>query len=114
MSFEEAQLVSSIESSPGCIKAALCILGDKWTPLLISQLAEKSLTFSELEKRLNGISPRTLSQRLQSLLENGIIMKQQYNEHPPRHNYHLTPKGADLTKILESMAAWGENHKASN
>ncbi len=112
MSFEEAQTTKSgVETSPGCIQAALQILGDKWTPLLIGQLADKALPFGELEKKLIGISPRTLSDRLEKLQASEIVSKQQYSANPPRYNYSLTAKGSGLTEILKSMAKWGELHK---
>ncbi len=102
--------VDSVESRPGCIQAALCVLGDKWSPLMIGQLVGEALTFSDLEKRLAGISPRTLSARLEKLQEDDIIEKLRYNEHPPRYKYVLTDKGRGLIDILESMAAWGEKY----
>lgn len=115
MSFEEAtDTKTSVESSPGCIQAALHILGDKWTPLLIGQLVENKRTFSDLEKHLTGISPRTLSARLDKLQSEGIIAKKQYSDHPQRFSYELTGKGRGLTDILASMAKWGETHKPAD
>jgi DNA-binding HxlR family transcriptional regulator len=115
MSFEEAATTkTSVDSQPGCIQAALCILGDKWTPLLLGQLVPGSATFGELEKNLNGISPRTLSARLSKLESSEIIKKQQYNEHPPRYKYVLTDKGAELQSVLDSMAAWGNKYHPEN
>lgn len=103
--------IEQVESRPGCIHAALCVLGDKWSPLMIGQLVEESLTFSDLEKRLRGISPRTLSARLEKLQTEGIVVRHQYNEHPPRYTYSLSSKGKDLVSILHSMASWGEKYQ---
>ena len=100
----------TVEKKPGCIQAALCILGDKWTPLLVGQLVTEPRTFGDLETMLSGISPRTLSARLEKLREDGIIEKRQYNAHPPRYTYHLTEKGQGLSNILVSMAEWGEKY----
>ena len=102
---------NKVEKKAGCIQAALCILGDKWTPLLVGQLVTEPRTFGELETMLTGISPRTLSARLEKLQEEQIIERQQYNAHPPRYKYHLTPKGQDLQEILSKMAEWGENYR---
>jgi DNA-binding HxlR family transcriptional regulator len=71
-----------IEKSPGCVACAL-------------------------ENALGGISPRTLSQRLDELEQNKIITKECFAEVPPRVEYTLTQKGKDLIPILKSMAAWG-------
>ncbi len=99
-----------VEAKPGCIQAALAILGDKWSPLLLGQLVEDSKTFSELASSLPGISPRTLSARLSGLEDQGIISKKCYCEHPPRYKYNLTKKGADLRTILIQMATWGNKY----
>jgi DNA-binding HxlR family transcriptional regulator len=99
-----------IESRPGCVAAALCILGNKWTALIVMELAKGTARFSALENRLGGISPRTLSQRLDDLEEDKLITKKSYAEVPPRVEYELTAKGQDLLPILKSMAAWGDKH----
>lgn len=112
MSFDKAKpICKSLEHRPGCIQSALRILGDKWSPLLIGQLVESSMTFGELELVLSGISPRTLSARLDELIDQGIVHKIQYCEHPPRYRYGLTKKGDDLRTILIDMAKWGEKYQ---
>lgn len=103
--------MNAIEKHPGCIKSALSIIGDQWTPLLLKELSEgESRTFSELETLLTGISPRTLSQRLDKLMAGGIVDKQQYCSHPPRYTYTTTQKGTELNGILREMAKWGERY----
>jgi DNA-binding HxlR family transcriptional regulator len=99
-----------VEKTPGCIQAALCILGDKWTPLLLGQLVSGQKSFGELESQLSGISPRTLSARLAMIEDEDIIIKNQYNEHPPRYKYQLSKKGEDLQEVLHSMARFGEKY----
>ncbi len=111
MSFDSTKLrCDELEEKPGCIQAALCVLGDKWTPLLLGQLIAGPKTFGELETQLNGISPRTLSARLSKLEDSTIITKNQYNNHPPRYKYQLTTKGSELQAVLQSMATWGEKY----
>jgi DNA-binding HxlR family transcriptional regulator len=99
-----------IEKHPGCVAEALCIMGNKWTPLLVMELAKGPGRFSALERILIGISPRTLSQRLDELEQRNIITKKSYAEVPPRVEYQLTKKGQDLIPILKSMAAWGDKY----
>lgn len=99
---------TAIENRPGCIQAALNILGDKWSPLLLGLLVEGSKTFGELEDALTGISPKTLSERLVRLTGEKVISKHMYNQHPPRYRYELTPKGQELQEILRAMASWGD------
>lgn len=92
-----------------CVAATVSIFGDKWTPLLICALTETTLRFSQLEEK-TGVNPRTLSERLTRLEEEGIIKKIIYSEIPPRTEYSLTQKGKDLVPILQSMADWGEKY----
>ena len=99
-----------IEKRPGCVAEALGIVGNKWTALLVMELHKGPSRFSRLEQALVGISPRTLSQRLDELEEKRIITKKNYAEVPPRIEYELTHKGRDLLPILKSMAAWGEKY----
>jgi DNA-binding HxlR family transcriptional regulator len=103
-------LVKKVEKKPGCIQAALKILGDKWSPVLLGHLFDSPKTFGELDFALPGISPRTLSARLDDLESMGIIGKAKYCEHPPRYKYRLTPKGEDLRSILVKMADWGQKY----
>jgi DNA-binding HxlR family transcriptional regulator len=105
--------MNSIEDRPGCIKSALKIMGDKWTPLIVSELADSPVKFSELESRLPDISPRTLSQRLDMLLDEEIITKNRYCPHPPRYNYQLTDKGKELKTVLVAMADWGSKYHSA-
>lgn len=108
----EETFLRKIEDHPGCIQSALSILGDKWSPLLLSELVECSKTFSELEEALPGISPRTLSARLDRLISYQVILKKEYCQHPPRYQYELTKKGSELKDILSAMADWGARHSS--
>jgi DNA-binding HxlR family transcriptional regulator len=75
--------------------------------LVIRDLAEGRSRFCELERSLEGISPRTLSLRLRALEEEGIVRRQTYPEVPPRVEYALTEKGRALVPIVESMRSYG-------
>jgi len=79
----------------------------KWTMLIIRDLAEGRSRFCELERSLEGISPRTLSLRLRALEEEGILERQTYPEVPPRVEYGLTAKGFALVPIVEAMREYG-------
>ena len=103
---------TTITIKPQCVAAAVSIFGDKWTPLLIRELMNETLRFSQLQEKAGGINPRTLSERLVRLEEEGIIKKVMYSEVPPRTEYSLTQKGIDLVPILQKMADWGEKYPA--
>ena len=95
---------------PQCVAACVSIFGDKWTPLLIRALVDTTLRFSQLQEKAGGVNPRTLSERLLRLEEEGIVKKVMYSEVPPHTEYSLTKKGEDLVPILQSMADWGEKY----
>ena len=92
-------------SCPVCRTAE--IISGKWTLLLIRDLAEGSRRFCELERSLEGISPRTLSLRLRALEEHGIVERHTFPEVPPRVQYALTDKGAALVPLIEDMRNYG-------
>jgi DNA-binding HxlR family transcriptional regulator len=83
------------------------IVCGKWTLLVIRDLAEGRARFCELERSLEGISPRTLSLRLRALEEEGIVQRQTFPEVPPRVEYTLTEKGRALVPLIDSMRLYG-------
>ena len=83
------------------------MISGKWTLLIIRDLADSPLRFCELERSLDGISPRTLSLRLRALEEEGIVERQTYPEVPPRVTNALTDKGRALVPLIEDMRTYG-------
>jgi DNA-binding HxlR family transcriptional regulator len=83
------------------------IISGKWTLLIIRDLATGTKRFSQLERSLHGISPKTLSERLFSLEHEGIITRQTFAEVPPKVEYTLTEKGQDLVSLIETMRIYG-------
>lgn len=84
------------------------ILCSKWTAIIVRDLAECESRFCELERSLDGISPRTLSLRLKELEDNGIVERRTFAEVPPRVEYALTKKGEALIPIVDAMRKYGE------
>jgi len=97
--------MASKESCPVCHTAE--IISGKWTLLLIRDLADGRCRFCELERSLEGISPRTLSLRLRALEAEGIVERRTYPEVPPRVEYKLTTKGEALVPLIEQMRSYG-------
>jgi DNA-binding HxlR family transcriptional regulator len=83
------------------------IIANRWTPLIVRDLASGCRRFSELERSLAGISPKTLSERLRRLEQAGIVDRCCFAEVPPRVEYSLTPKGIALLGVIESMREFG-------
>ena len=97
--------MASNDTCPVCRTAE--IVCGKWTLLVIRDLADGRSRFCELERSLQGISPRTLSLRLRALEEEGIVKRQTYPEVPPRVEYALTDKGRALVPLIEDMRTYG-------
>lgn len=83
------------------------LIGNKWTPLIIRDLVKGEKRFSELERSLRGISPKTLSERLKKLEDADVVNRTCFAEVPPRVEYMLTEKGVALLPVIESMRAYG-------
>jgi DNA-binding HxlR family transcriptional regulator len=96
-----------MSESPCPVGCCAEIISGKWTLLVIRDLADGSRRFCELEKSLEGISPRTLSLRLRALEDEGIVERRTYPEVPPRVEYRLTEKGDALVPLIEDMRAYG-------
>jgi DNA-binding HxlR family transcriptional regulator len=104
--------MASAETCPVCRTAE--IVCGKWTLLLIRDLAEGYSRFCELERSLEGISPRTLSLRLRALEDEGVVARHTFPEVPPRVEYALTDKGRALLPIIADMRAYGEEWLGSS
>jgi DNA-binding HxlR family transcriptional regulator len=92
------------------IARSLDIVGDRWTLLVIRDLGRGHSRFADLMTELLGISPNVLSDRLKLLEQEGIVTSSLYSEHPPRAEYHLTPKGEALLPVLRALMAWGNEY----
>jgi len=107
-------LTSEVEdpraSSIGCPVAKTAnLISNRWTPLILRDLAHGSLRFGELQRSLTGISPKTLSERLKRLEEAEVIKRTCFAEVPPRVEYTLTDKGHALLPIIEAMRGYGSD-----
>lgn len=89
------------------IERTATLIGDRWTPLIVRDLAPGCLRFSELQRSLGGISPKTLSDRLRRLEDAGVVTRSCYAEMPPRVEYRLTDKGLALLGVIQSMREFG-------
>lgn len=94
---------------PGCpIEHAAEVLSGKWTLLILRELFTGTQRFGALRAALPGISPKTLTERLRILEEQGILRRTIYPEIPPHVEYTLTELGQTLWPIIAAMRAWGE------
>ena len=90
-------------------RAADCV-GDSTTLLIVRDLLTGSKRYGELEDSLQGVSTRTLTNKLKTLEHNGIVTKHEYKEHPPRTVYMLTKKGKGLAPVERALRAYGKKY----
>lgn len=90
------------------VERAANVIGGKWTLLILRDLFTGTKRFGELRASLTGISPKTLTERLRALEQEGIVVRKIYPEVPPRVEYSLTTRGQKLGPIIEGMREWGE------
>lgn len=93
------------------IARPLSFLGERWTVLVLRDLTLGRRRFDEIQESL-GIATNVLSQRLATLVEEGIAERRRYSEHPERFEYRLTQKGLDLEPVLLALLAWGDRYTA--
>jgi DNA-binding HxlR family transcriptional regulator len=99
--------MSAISNSTCPVCRTADVVCGKWTLLIIRDLAEGSSRFCELERSLEGISPRTLSLRLRALEAEGVVARHTFPEVPPRVEYALTEQGEALVPLIEDMRRYG-------
>jgi len=86
-------------------------IGEWWSILIIRDVFHGLRRFDEFQESL-GIAPTTLSRRLDTLVEAGILERREYSEHPPRYEYLLTERGRDFRPVFLALLAWGNRHFA--
>jgi len=95
------------------IARAISVFGDRWTMLILREIFLRVRRFSELQRSL-GISKHRLSDRLNRLVESGVLYKDLYDSSHNRYEYKLTEKGIDLYPVIISIAQWGDKWEADD
>jgi DNA-binding HxlR family transcriptional regulator len=96
------------------VARALDVVGERWSLLILRDLYRfGAQRFQDLQTRLAGVAPNTLSARLKWLESQGVIEARLYQRHPPRYEYVLTEKGWALGPVLKALRGWGEQYGRS-
>lgn len=95
------------------ITATATILGKKWHPVIIHRLITEERGFNDLQRAVDGISSKVLSDSLEQLEDHGLVAREVVSEKPFRVEYSVTERGASLEPVIESMREWGETHLAA-
>ncbi|MBL7471585.1 winged helix-turn-helix transcriptional regulator [Robertkochia sediminum] len=99
-----------IENPNACtLVHTMNIIGNKWKPILIYLLSNGKLRFGKLLLFTPGISKKVLTTQLRELEDDGLIIREKFNETPPRVEYSLSEKGLALLPILRELSRWAEN-----
>jgi DNA-binding HxlR family transcriptional regulator len=89
------------------VKGVIDLVGKKWVLLIVNSLGNFEVQrFKDLQNRLKGISPKTLSDTLTRLQERGLVSRESFNEIPPRVEYRLTSDGKEFREIIQPLIAW--------
>jgi DNA-binding HxlR family transcriptional regulator len=105
-------LRSDYEGQVCSIASALELVGERWTLLVIREVFNGHRRFGEMQRSL-GVARNVLSTRLQRLVDEEILERRPYSEHPDRYEYFLTAKGLDLWPLMISLMHWGDKHMPS-
>lgn len=101
------------EDLPTCpVATTVQIIGSKWKLLIIRNLLVRPWRFNELQRSLEGISQKVLTDSLRSMEADGIITRTVYPEVPPRVEYALSELGETIRPIISAMEEWGKAYKA--
>ena len=97
---------------PECpVATTVSLVGSKWKLLIIRNLLGRPWRFNELQKSIDGISQKALTEALRSMEADGIVIRKAYPEVPPRVEYSLTALGESMRPIIKSMESWGMAYK---
>ncbi|MFJ7270800.1 winged helix-turn-helix transcriptional regulator [Streptomyces sp. NPDC099050] len=100
------------DTREGCeVRQILDRVADKWSLLAIAHLERQTLRFSELRRRIEGISQRMLTVTLRQLERDGLVKRTVHPVVPPRVDYELTPLGATLHTTIRALVDWTEDHQ---
>ena len=104
---------TSFEEMNCSVAQCLEVIGEWWSMLIVRDAFLGVTRFDDFQARL-GISRNILNQRLNGLVDHGVLERVQYQERPPRSEYRLTDKGRDLWGVLTTMRQWGDRWAAPN
>lgn len=97
---------------PVCpVATAVSLVGGKWKLLIIRNLRMRSWRFNELQRDLEGISQKVLTDSLRQMMDDGLVYRHDYQEMPPRVDYSLTELGEKLLPIMDALADFGNYYK---
>jgi DNA-binding HxlR family transcriptional regulator len=108
----DEEVMMQVES-PCPLDELLAIIGGKWKVIILWHLQEGMMRFSELRKKMPGVTQKMLTQQLRDLEHQEMIIRKVYAEVPPRVEYQLTEKGKQIKPLLHQMQLWSTQNLAT-
>ena len=97
---------------PACpVATSVSLIGDKWKLLIIRNLKSRTLRFNQLQRDLDGISQKVITESLRQMIDDGLVYRNDYHENPPRVDYGLTDLGNEIMPIIDALADFGNYYK---
>lgn len=90
---------------------AMSSLGSKWKPVIVMVINDRKLRFGQIAARIHVISRKVLTDQLREMVEDGLLIREEFKELPPRVEYTLTEKGLALLPILNLLEDWERNYE---
>ncbi|MGH6859273.1 MAG: winged helix-turn-helix transcriptional regulator [Phyllobacterium sp.] len=104
---------SRFDCVPGCsVEAAISLIDGKWKCVILFHLLEGTARFSEIKRRIPGVTQRTLTNQLRELEVDGLIVRTVYAQVPPKVEYRLSELGQSMTPVLSALKNWGDTNIA--
>ena len=98
---------------PVCpVATAVSLIGGKWKLLIIRNLKERHWRFNELQRDIEGISQKVLTDSLRQMIDDGLVYRHDYQEIPPKVEYGLTELGKEMLPIIDALADFGNYYKS--
>ena len=98
---------------PACpVATAVALVGGKWKLLILRNLRSRPWRFNELQRDLEGISQKVLTDSLRQMMDDGLVYRQDYQELPPRVEYGLTDLSKEMLPIIDALANFGNYYKS--
>ena len=98
---------------PECpVATAVALIGGKWKLLLLRNLKSRPWRYNELQRDLDGISQKVLTDSLRQMIDDGLVYRHDYQEMPPRVEYSLTELGKEMLPIIDALARFGNYYKS--
>jgi DNA-binding HxlR family transcriptional regulator len=95
------------------IQRTMAMIADKWKVIVLFHLGQRTMRFGELQRALEGITPKVLTRQLRDLEGDGLVSRRVHAEIPPRVEYSLTDLGRDLLPILDQLHDWATRNSVA-